>query len=72
MSVAATKGADSNIKISNEVYTASSLSVVMLGYPALFDIFSHGHFPMDVSIIGVARSALTGESLQEKLRSYLE
>jgi len=41
--MAATKGAESNIKISNEVYTESSLSVVMVGYLALFDLFSHGH-----------------------------
>mmetsp|Transcript_37637 Transcript_37637/g.76103 ORF Transcript_37637/g.76103 Transcript_37637/m.76103 type:complete len:237 (+) Transcript_37637:68-778(+) len=82
MSVAATKGAESNIKISNEAYMAASLSVVVVGasgdlakkktYPALFDLFSHGHLPMDVTIIGVARSALTDESLRGQLRTYLE
>ena len=61
---------------------AASLSVVVVGasgdlakkktYPALFDLFSHGHLPMDVTIIGVARSALTDESLRGQLRTYLE
>jgi glucose-6-phosphate 1-dehydrogenase len=60
----------------------SALSVVVVGasgdlakkktYPALLDLFSHGHLPMDVTIVGVARSALTDDSLREQLRPFLE
>jgi glucose-6-phosphate 1-dehydrogenase len=59
-----------------------ALSVVVIGasgdlakkktYPALLDLFSHGHLPMDVCIVGVARSAFTDESLRSQLRPFLE
>jgi glucose-6-phosphate 1-dehydrogenase len=35
------------------------------------DLFAHGHLPTKVTIVGMARSPLTDESLREKLRPFL-
>jgi len=65
-----------------DAYMTSALSVVVVGasgdlakkktYPALLDLFAHGHIPLDVAVVGVARSPLTDEALRLQLRPFLE
>ena len=74
--------AKSHELIAQADYMTNALSVVVVGasgdlakkktFPALLDLFAHGHLPHHVNVVGVARSALTDEGLREKLRPFLD
>ena len=69
-------------EVSTAAYMTSALSVVVVGasgdlakkktYPALLDLFSHGHLPLHTTIVGVARSPLTDDQLREKIKPFLD
>jgi hypothetical protein len=72
--------ANSQLQIISEPYMVSALSIIVVGasgdlakkktFPALLDLFSHGHLPRDVNIIGVARSKMEDSELRERLKPY--
>lgn len=82
ISLAEAAEAESNALIAKQVYMNSALSVIVVGasgdlakkktYPALLDLYSHGHLPMDVTIVGLARSALSDDELRARLRPFLD
>jgi glucose-6-phosphate 1-dehydrogenase len=73
--------ANSQKQIISEPYMISALSVIVVGasgdlakkktYPALLDLFSHGHLPRDLNVIGIARSKMEDDELRQRLKPFL-
>eukprot|EP00928_Gymnodinium_smaydae_P000946 TRINITY_DN10346_c2_g1_i1.p1 TRINITY_DN10346_c2_g1~~TRINITY_DN10346_c2_g1_i1.p1 ORF type:complete len:564 (+),score=70.14 TRINITY_DN10346_c2_g1_i1:154-1845(+) len=65
-----------------EAFAQGHLAIVVLGasgdlakkktYPSLLDLFAHNFLPQHVSIVGYARSAVSSEEFNTKLRPWLE
>lgn len=80
VSMAQQSETNSQLTIISEPYMVSALSIIVVGasgdlakkktFPALLDLFSHGHLPRHVNIIGVARSELKDDELRERLKPF--